>query len=103
MVKRHTVDRLFSAVREILFQEWDPIGVSHFASWPEDEYDATPAPSAGGSPKGPTRPRSPNTSTAVRPSTWACPRWTRNDTAGSPDASAVSYRNRGEHPAGRAM
>jgi hypothetical protein len=25
-------------IRDVLFHIWDPIGVSHFSDWPEDEY-----------------------------------------------------------------
>ena len=30
--------RLYEAIREILFSEWDPIGINSFA--PDDEYDS---------------------------------------------------------------
>jgi hypothetical protein len=38
MAKRGEYARLYQAVRDILFREWDPIGVKAMA--PDDEYDA---------------------------------------------------------------
>lgn len=32
------------SIRQILFQDWDPIGVSADPEWPEDEYDSYIAP-----------------------------------------------------------
>jgi len=32
--------RLVVPVREILMQEWDPIGVAGIPDWPRDEYDS---------------------------------------------------------------
>ena len=38
MKRRSQYDRLYRAVREILFREWDPIGI--YAGAPDDEYDS---------------------------------------------------------------
>jgi hypothetical protein len=38
MPRKKQLERLFPVVREILFREWDPIGVNRFSA--DDEYDA---------------------------------------------------------------
>lgn len=32
--------QLVAPVREVLFRQWDPIGVAAFPNWPDDEYDS---------------------------------------------------------------
>ena len=32
------------SIRQILFRDWDPIGVSNDDEWPDDEYDSYIAP-----------------------------------------------------------
>jgi hypothetical protein len=32
--------KLVAPVREVLFRQWDPIGVAGLPNWPDDEYDA---------------------------------------------------------------
>jgi hypothetical protein len=41
-------NRMFPRVREIMFREWDPIGVSDFADAPENEYDSYATKVCGG-------------------------------------------------------
>lgn len=31
--------KLWKAIHKIMWEEWDPIGVSKFGDWPDDEYN----------------------------------------------------------------
>lgn len=42
--RRKRAAEIQDSIRQILFREWDPIGVGEFKDWPEDEYDAYIAP-----------------------------------------------------------
>ena len=38
--RRALADSVASAIRKVLVEDWDPIGVMHDPEWPRDEYDA---------------------------------------------------------------
>ena len=39
-IRRAHADRITDAIRQVLLQHWDPIGVMDDPEWPRDEYDS---------------------------------------------------------------
>ncbi len=38
--KKQRAEEIMNAIREVLVNDWDPIGVMEYPGWPRDEYDA---------------------------------------------------------------